>query len=564
MNDQKEISNVFNNFFTNVAKDIGKDSIVIDENHPSIEKIKETCKNKDHEVLHFKSISEDFVEKQINKLSVKKATGIDEISPKILKLAKPMVKKPITQLINMSFETSTFPDSLKIAQVVPIHKKNSTMCAGNYRPVSVLPAISKFFERAIDVQVVDFFENRFHIFLSAFRAGFSCQDALVKIIEDWRKSLDENEYIAAILMDLSKAFDCLPHDLLLLKLKHYGLSDEASALLKSYLTNRKQCVKIGSVCSSLLDIYKGVPQGSILGPVLFNIFINDIFNFISKSNLYNYADDNTLSYGSKNIDDVITTLEEESSVLIKWFSDNHMQANPDKFQTIAVGKKTHDKNIIFNLEGNKIECEDEVKLLGVTFDFRLNFNSHISNICKKASQQLNVLKRIGKHLNRLGKLTIYYSFILSNFNYCPLVWHFCGETNTKKLEKIQERALKFIYDEENCSYEELLERSKLPSLKIRRMRFLAIEVFKILNKQTPVYLHDLIVMKKTSYSFRYRNTVDLPRVNTTRYGLNSIRYAAAKMWNDFEGNLREDMTLNQFKILINKWDGQGCSCSFCT
>ena len=113
-----------------------------------------------------------------------------------------------------------------------------------------------------------------------------------------------------------------------------------------------------------------------------------------------------------------------------------MQTNPDKFQAIAVGKKVHDENISFNLDGNIIKCDVDVKLLGVTFGFMLNFNSHISNICKKASQQLNVLKRIGLHLNRLSKLTIYYSFILSNFNYCPLVWHFCCENNTKKLEYI--------------------------------------------------------------------------------------------------------------------------------
>jgi hypothetical protein len=113
-----------------------------------------------------------------------------------------------------------------------------------------------------------------------------------------------------------------------------------------------------------------------------------------------------------------------------------MQANPEKFQAISVGRKTHNKNVMFNLNGNILSCEDEVKLLRTTIDFKLNFNTHISNICKKAARQLNVLKRIGKHLNRLGKLTIYYSFITSNFSYCPLTWHFCGEQNTKKIEKI--------------------------------------------------------------------------------------------------------------------------------
>ena len=135
---------------------------------------------------------------------------------------------------------------------------------------------------------------------------------------------------------------------------------------------------------------------------MFNIFINDIFDFVKKGDLHNYADDNTLSYGSNSVDDVIETLEEQSDILIKWFTENHMQANPDKFQAISIGRKTHEKNLSFMLQGNKIDCEDEVKLLGVTFDFRLTLNSHVSHICKKASQQLNVLRDRPFNLKRGG------------------------------------------------------------------------------------------------------------------------------------------------------------------
>jgi hypothetical protein len=154
-----------------------------------------------------------------------------------------------------------------------------------------------------------------------------------------------------------------------------------------------------------------------------------------------------------------------------------MKANPDKFQALVIGKKSMDKNIVFDLAGNKIKCEKEVKLLGVTIDFELKFNSHISNICKQASMQLNVLKRLGKYLDKLGKLTIYHSFILSNFNFCPLSYHFCSEANTNKIEKIQERALRFIYNYYNSTYENLLIVSKLPTLKVRRLRTMAIEVY---------------------------------------------------------------------------------------
>jgi hypothetical protein len=230
------------------------------------------------------------------------------------------------------------------------------------------------------------------------------------VIEDWETALDENEYLAAILMD----FDCLPHDLLLMKVKAHGLSESALEMLNSYLANRKQCVKIGQNTSDLLDIAKVVPQGFILSSILFNIFVNDLFFFVRKCELYNYADDNTLSKSDKSLEKVIVSLEEDSEALINWFSVNEMQANPEKFQPISLGKKTHDQNIIFNLDGISIVCDDEVKLLGVTIDFKLNFNSHSTNICKKGARQLNVLKWIGNHLGIFVKLTIYHSFIMPN------------------------------------------------------------------------------------------------------------------------------------------------------
>ena len=180
-------------------------------------------------------------------------------------------------------------------------------------------------------------------------------------------------------------------------------SDQTVSLLA------KQCVKLGNFKSNFQSILKGVPQGSILGPVLFNIFINDIFHFIKNCKLYNYADDNTVSHTDTDLKRLIDELVEDSTRLIQWFADNQMKANPGKFQAIAVGKRTHSENICFNLGENIVSCEDNVKLLGVTIDFKLDFDEHISNVCKKASRQLNVLKRIGGHLCKLGKLNVYLS-----------------------------------------------------------------------------------------------------------------------------------------------------------
>ena len=155
-----------------------------------------------------------------------------------------------------------------------------------------------------------------------------------------------------------------------------------------------------------------------------------------------------------------------------------MQANPENFQAMAIGKKSRDEFTSFSVNGTDVLCEQEVKLLGITIDFMLSFNTHISNLCKKTSHQLNVLKRIGKYLTLQGKIAIYHSFILSNFNFCPLTWQFGNETNLQKLN-IQFRVLKFIYDNYDGSYENILEKSKFSSLQVRRLRTMAIETYKI-------------------------------------------------------------------------------------
>ena len=240
-----------------------------------------------------------------------------------------------------------------------------------------------------------------------------------------------------------------------------------------------------------------------------------------------------------------------------------MKANPDKFQAIAVGRRTHDKSPIFKLGDINIPCDEVVKLLGVDIDFSLNFDSHVKSICKKAAKQLNILKRIGKNLSKLNRLTIFHTFIMSNFNFCPLSWHFCSVSNTKKIEKIQERALRFVYEDYSISYEDLLSKAKLPSLHVRRIRSMAIEIFKILNNIAPPVLSDLVQKRNSKYNFRYSNILQIPQINTTRYGHNSFRYAAPVLWNSLPDDFRSCTNFNQFKNLITSWNGVQCKCAAC-
>ena len=481
VNDQKEVANHFNNFFSTVAENIGKDTVYDPSDHPSLIEIKKQndCTNK----FVFEKVTTDKVEKIINNINIKKATGADGIPAKIIKCSKSIIAPQITSILNMSIDQNVFPDKLKKAQVTPLYKKNDPLLKTNYRPVSVLCIFSKIFEKILEQQLSDFFENIFNPYLCAFRRDHGCQTTLLRLLEDWRNALENNQYVAAVLMDLSKAFDCLPHDILLDKLSAYGMSTDSVSLLESYLSSRKQQIKINGILSSWSDIQKGVPQGSILGPLLFNVFINDIFYFVKKGTLYNYADDNTLSYGHPDFNVLTSVLESESNVLINWFKVNKMQANPDKFQVLAVGKKTFDKNMKICIQNSTLSCEETVKLLGIEIDYQLNFDIHISSICRKASQQLNILKRLGRYLDKLSKLTIFHTFILSNFNFCPLAWHFCTDKNSKKIEKVQERALRFVYDDYTSSYINLLEKALVPSLQIRRIRTMALETYKIVKRE---------------------------------------------------------------------------------
>ena len=257
----------------------------------------------------------------------------------------------------------------------------------------MLCTLSKIYERLISDQLSEYFSHNFHNFLSAFRPSYGCQTTLLRSVEDWKEALDKDVYVGAILMDLSKAFDCLPHDLLIAKLEAYGVSQGSCKLLESYLGQRHQRVKIGEFFSTWSTIINGVPQGSILGPLLFNVFMNDIFYFIKHCSMYNYADDNTLSYCHKIFEILKSVLQQESTILLDWFGDNQMQANPDKFQAISVGKKTYAEMKGIQVTNVNIKCEDNVKLLGVELDYKLNFDMQITKMCKKCSTETEQISK---------------------------------------------------------------------------------------------------------------------------------------------------------------------------
>ena len=263
---------------------------------------------------------------------------------------------------------------------------------------------------------------------------------LIKKIEEWRKNLDDNFLVGVVLTDLSKAFDCIRHDLLIAKFSAYGLSSDSLCYIYSYLKNRKQCIQINKQL-----VY---PKARFLDRFCFNISFNDFSFFIPKASVHNFADDNTVRSFAKTVRELITILQSECETAINWLHNNKMIVNPDKFQVIFLDKRRSDNtNIEVEIGNEKISSTSSVKLLGVHIDDKLNFNEHINKICKSAGNQLNALIRLKSFLGLKEKEVLVNSFIYSNFNYCPLVWMLSHKKSLDKIESLHKRALRFLQND---------------------------------------------------------------------------------------------------------------------
>ena len=242
---------VLNDFYINIAKEIGINGQSYElDTHPSIMAINENSPAEGYPTFDFKPVNQLTVRKAIKKLNAKIATGVDQLPAKLVKAGVDALSGPICSIFNKCAKLGQFPDDLKRAQVTPVFKKDDPLIKKNYRPVSILLSHSKVFEFLISEQITEHFDKIFHNYLAAFCKGFGCQTTLLRLAEDWKRELDSQQYVGAVLMDLSKAFDCLPHDLIVAKLKAYGLSTNACEFLNSYLSDRKQRVKIGQIIAT--------------------------------------------------------------------------------------------------------------------------------------------------------------------------------------------------------------------------------------------------------------------------------------------------------------------------
>ena len=482
--DTQELANLFNTYYINLINALQlkksptkfkslSEILSLYKNHDSISKIK--AGNNLQQQFHLKEVSSNEVKKIIKSLNSKKSALSSCIPVSILINSIDTYLPILTDIINDSIKNGVFPDELKLAEVIPLFKKADPFDKSNYRPVSLLSHMSKVFERIIYNQINEYIEPFLSNLLTGFRKNHNTQHSLLKMLESFKEALDKGNSVSAIFMDLSKAFDTLNHDLLIAKLEAYGFSVNSLSYIHSYQNKRLQKTNVNNNYSLWKEIFTGVPQGSILGPLLFNIYINDIFLFVDEAFLSNYADDTALYSIHKNHISNQSVLKRNFICLQKWFYENYMVLNPGKCCYMTFGSKFNNNDLLLE-DGTTIPSAEEHVVLGITTDSHLNFHSHLKQLCKKVANKLNALTRIAPHLDQDQKKLIYNSFFTGQLSYCPLKWTYCSRQSNHLINRLQERALRITYNDYDSSFPELREMSNESTVYIRNIKVLVTEI----------------------------------------------------------------------------------------
>ena len=441
ISEPKKIANAFNDFFIGIGDGgVSNESTNNDFNRymPS----KANC------TLMFEPITVDTISRIISGLKPKTSTGIDNISNKLLKFVKNVISEPLSIIINQMLKLGIFPDLLKISKVVPLYKKDDDSNLSNYRPISLLPSISKIFEKVLLEQLTTYLDNNnlIHNHQYGFRKRHSTEYAALHIVDYLNYEMDLKRTPINLYLDLSKAFDSLSHKILISKLKHYGICDIALKLMKSYLENRKQYVQFDTCTSDMKSIRNGVPQGSILGPLLFLIYINDFPNSSKLFNFLMYADDTTLFCCLEDIksDNKELVLNNELQRVHSWLKANRLSLNvkKTKYMLFRKQKRTDIRELNLRISNDAIQPVDDFNFLGLHINSKLNWETHTNVISKRMSRAVGVIKKLQLVFPKTILLTIYNALILPHINYCLLSWG--SASAVKTIFTVQKRAIRAI------------------------------------------------------------------------------------------------------------------------
>ena len=545
--DPVEISNKFNEYFINVGPKLAERIQNNNVNFTTF--LGERSVNS----IFLDAVTEKEVEIEISNLSGNKSCGHDEIPPKLVKEISKQIVKPLTHIYNQSLLTGVIPNELKIALVTPVFKANSKEEFSNYRPISVLPCFSKILEKIMYKRVMKYLDMHSMLFQSqyGFRKKHSTNLATIELVTKILQAIDNSEYTIGVFLDLAKAFDTVNHEILLKKLEHYGIRGIALEWFKNYLTNRKQIIKYKSEKSESLTIKCGVPQGSVLGPLLFLIYMNDISRSSEILSIILFADDTNLFFSHKNLFTLKETMNRELSKIASWLSANKLSLNIKKTHFIIFksrGKKSnqHVSIIINNQEIEQVKC---TKFLGLYIDDEFTWKYHIDQVASKISKMTGILAKARHYLSLKTLQTIYDTMVYPYLTYCNIVWASTYPSRLKSLFMLQKKIVRIM------TFAKYKENSKplFLSLKILNIYelniyLMALFMYSYFNENLPSYFNNYFKLNEMIHSHNTRTAsnifIDYKRTN---YGKFSLKFRGAQIWNKLPKDLKLSKSYRQFK-----------------
>ena len=445
VNDSYDIATEFNEMFSNIG--------VVNQNNIDKTRQKENCLSHiqlARSIFCFDEINADFIQNELSNLDCTKSMGLDDLHPRILKISARYIAIPLAHIFNESLCTGIFPQSFKLAKIVPIPKNKLTNDIRNYRRISLLSIVAQIFERAVHSQLLKYIEKEGLMTerQSGFRPNHSTATCLTEICDYLYENFDRGKFVGAAFLDLRKAFDVIPHDILILKLSYFGITDIELTWFKSYLTDRKQCVLYKGETSDFLPVRTGVPQGSILGPLLFCMFMNNMSNlklsYGTKNSLY--ASDTAVFYSDFDVKIVQKKLQLDMNKLSKWFSDNGMIVNSDKTKVMLFSSRQKKQNCNFQIymNGKLLENVDKLKHLGVTIEKSLNWSYHVDDVIKKIVRSIACIRRIKSCLTIDNLKQLNFTLILPYLDYCCTVWGSLTKRDMLRIQKCQNKYARMI------------------------------------------------------------------------------------------------------------------------
>lgn len=535
--DHKRIAHYFNSHFIDIPKKLNEKLTAVQGDGNNTFNF-----NINYPTIFLEPVSETEILNVILNLKSSNSAGIDGVSSNVLKRSAKIVVKPLTFLINASIFNGEFPTVLKNAKIIPLFKKGDSTLLDNFRPVALLPTISKILERVIYNRIVNFANknNIFSICQHGFLKGKSTETAIMDFLTKLYENLNKNMKSMGLFMDLSKAFDLINHRLLLNKLQCYGLRGKIHDWLESYLSSRTQLVEVNGIRSELEEVSIGVPQGSVLGPLLFLLYINDLPQCISDNNLIMFADDTSYLSGKSSVDDAKYDIQDKLKSFTAWFQENRLFLNASK--TVFINFTPRISNILqsslIKINHKSIQQVDSTKFLGVFIDNAINWESHTEYLAKKLTPVCYALYRLQHIINSGTVIAYYYAHFYSRLSYGIMFWGMSH--NADRIFKLQKMALRNIANA-----------TRRTSCRDLFKKFNILPLASIYILKTLIYVKTNInIFSKNNFNHDYNTRMGddllIPIHNLTTYEHNPL-YIGIKLYNKLPLEIKSIHNINQFK-----------------